>query len=71
MKTGVKNDTDIAVTSGELKEGDVVIAWPEDFRDRVGETVKISDENFAPSGADKASKNDKADKAKDADKSDK
>lgn len=71
VKTGVKNDTDIAVTSGELKEGDVVIAWPEDFRDRVGETVTISDENFAPSGADKTSKNDKADKAKDADKSDK
>lgn len=50
VKTGVKNDTDIAVTSGDVKEGDVVIAWPDDFRDRVGEKVSIEDENFDPSG---------------------
>lgn len=75
VTTGVKNDTDIAVTSGELKEGDVVIAWPDDFRDRVGETISISDENFAPSGkgnkdekTEKASKDDKAGKDDKAEK---
>lgn len=46
VKTGIKNDTDIAVTGGDLKEGDVVIAWPDDYRDRVGEEVKITDDKF-------------------------
>lgn len=75
VKTGVKNDTDIAVTSGDLKEGDVVIAWPEDFRDRVGETVSITDENFNPSGTDEKDgefgKSDGAEKSDTSDKSDK
>ena len=72
VKTGVKNDTDIAVTSGDLKEGDVVIAWPEDFRDRVGETVSITDENFDPSGkGDKDSESGKSDGAEKSDESDK
>ena len=72
VKTGVKNDTDISVTSGELKEGDVVIAWPEDFRGRVGETVTISDENFDPSGkGEKSGESGKSDAAEKSDKSDK
>ncbi len=72
VKTGVKNDTDISVTSGELKEGDVVIAWPEDFRGRVGETVTISDENFDPSGkGEKSGESGKSDGAEKSDKSDK
>ena len=72
VKTGVKNDTDIAVTSGDLKEGDIVIAWPDDFRGRVGETVTISDENFDPSGkGEKSGESGKSDGAEKSDKSDK
>ena len=64
VKTGVKNDTDIAVTSGDLEEGDVVIAWPNDFRDRVGDTISITDENFAQSGGNgKDRKSEKSSKA--------
>lgn len=75
VKTGVKNDTDIAVTSGDLKEGDVVIAWPDDFRDRVGDTISITDENFAPSGENgkdkKSDASGKAGASKSPDKSEK
>lgn len=67
VKTGVKNDTDIAVTSGDLEEGDVVIAWPNDFRDRVGDTISITDENFAQSGGN--SKDKKSEKSGKADAS--
>ena len=63
VKTGVKNDTDIAVTGGDIKEGDVVIAWPEDFRDRVGETVTIADENFGPASSAEDSKGEKSEKS--------
>ena len=55
VKTGVKNDTDIAVTGGDLKEGDMVVAWPDDYKDKVGETVQIADESF---GQDKNDKKD-------------
>lgn len=47
VETGVKNDTDIAVTGGDLKEGDTVIVWPDDYRDRVGEEVAIADDKSA------------------------
>lgn len=47
VKTGISNDTDTAVTGGDLEPGDVVIAWPDDFRDRVGEDVDITDEGFS------------------------
>lgn len=42
VQTGISNDTEIAVKSGDLKDGDLVIAWPDDYRDRVGETVKVA-----------------------------
>jgi len=71
VKTGVKNDTDIAVTSGDLKEGDIVIAWPDDFRGRVGETLSINDENFGPASSGNGEKDDKADQDEQSDKSDK
>ncbi len=48
VKTGAKNDVDVAVTGGELKPGDIVINWPENFKDKVGSTVKVNDENFDP-----------------------
>ena len=48
VKTGASNDVDIAVTGGELKPGDVVINWPEEYQDRVGENVEITDPNFNP-----------------------
>lgn len=48
VKTSAKNDVDVAVTGGELKPGDIVINWPENFRDKLGETVKVNDENFDP-----------------------
>jgi len=48
VKTGASNDVDIAVTSGELKPGDIVINWPEEYQDRVGENVEITDPNFNP-----------------------
>ena len=71
VKTGVKNDTDIAVTSGDLKEGDIVIAWPDDFRGRVGETLSINDENFGRGSSGNGEKDDKADQDEQSDKSDK
>ena len=58
VKTGVKNDTDIAVTGGDLKEGDIVVAWPDDYKDKVGETVQIADENFGQGKQDKQDKKD-------------
>lgn len=48
VKTGAKNDVDVAVTGGELKPGDIVINWPENFKDKVGTTVKVNDDNFDP-----------------------
>lgn len=68
VKTGVKNDTDIAVTGGEVKEGDVVIAWPDEFRDRVGEKVSIADENFDPSGKGDKENKDGGSKSSEGDK---
>ena len=58
VKTGVKNDTDIAVTGGDLKEGDIVVAWPDDYKDKIGQSVQVVDENF---GQDKRDKQDKKD----------
>ena len=46
MTTGASNDVDIAVTGGELKPGDIVINWPDEYTDRIGETVDIADPNF-------------------------
>lgn len=48
VKTGASNDVDVAVTGGELKPGDIVINWPEEYEDRVGENVEITDPNFNP-----------------------
>lgn len=74
VETGASNDIDIAITGGELKAGDIVINWPEDYKDRVGETVEITDDGFDPAdvaaardGIDKA----EADKAEEAGKADK
>lgn len=46
VTTGASNDVDIAVTGGELKPGDIVINWPDEYMDRIGDTVEISDPNF-------------------------
>lgn len=46
VKTGAANDVDIAVTGGDLKPGDIVINWPDEYMDRIGDTVEISDPNF-------------------------
>ncbi|WJY97901.1 efflux RND transporter periplasmic adaptor subunit [Corynebacterium fournieri] len=46
VKTGATNDVDVAVTGGDLKPGDIVINWPDEYKDRIGETVEISDPNF-------------------------
>jgi len=48
VKTGASNDVDVAVTGGELKPGDIVINWPEEYQGRVGENVEITDPNFNP-----------------------
>ena len=46
VQTGASNDVDIAVTGGELKPGDIVINWPDEYTDRIGEKVEINDPNF-------------------------
>lgn len=48
VKTGAANDVDIAITGGDLKAGDIVINWPEEYQDRLGETVAITDPSFDP-----------------------
>jgi len=48
VKTGASNDVDVAVTGGELKPGDIVINWPDEYQDRLGESVEITDPNFNP-----------------------
>ena len=46
VQTGASNDVDIAVTGGDLKPGDIVINWPDEYTDRIGEKVEINDPNF-------------------------
>ena len=46
VQTGASNDVDIAVTGGDLKPGDIVINWPDEYKDRVGDEVKITDPGF-------------------------
>ena len=46
MQTGASNDVDIAVTGGDLKPGDIVINWPDEYTGRIGEKVEINDPNF-------------------------
>ncbi len=48
VKTGASNDVDIAVTGGDLKAGDIVVNWPDEYRERIGETVSINDPSFNP-----------------------
>ncbi|WP_267208233.1 efflux RND transporter periplasmic adaptor subunit [Corynebacterium sp. Marseille-P8863] len=48
VKTGATNDVDIAITGGDLKPGDIVINWPDEYSDKIGETVDISDPKFDP-----------------------
>ena len=48
VKTGASNDVDTAVTGGDLKAGDIVINWPDEYQDRIGETVDITDPSFDP-----------------------
>ena len=45
-----------------------MINWPEDYKDRVGETVEITDDGFDP--ADVAAARDGSSKAEEADKAD-
>ena len=61
VTTGAANEVDIAVTGGDLKPGDIVINWPDEYRDRLGQTVGIDDPKFDPAEVDKA-----RDTAKDA-----
>ena len=46
VQTGASNDVDIAVTGGDLKPGDIVINWPDEYTGRIGEKVEINDPNF-------------------------
>ncbi|QPK82666.1 efflux RND transporter periplasmic adaptor subunit [Corynebacterium qintianiae] len=48
VTTGAANEVDVAVTGGELTKGDIVINWPDQYRDRLGENVSISDTKFNP-----------------------
>ncbi|MEH0147591.1 HlyD family efflux transporter periplasmic adaptor subunit [Corynebacterium sp. Q4381] len=48
VETGASNDVDIAITGGDLQAGDIVVNWPEEYTDRIGETVKITDSGFDP-----------------------
>lgn len=41
VETGLANDIDIAITGGELAEGDMVLTYGENYRHRVGETVTL------------------------------
>lgn len=54
VKTGAANDVDIAVTGGELKTGDIVINWPDEYQGRIGEHVDITDPNFDPAAVREA-----------------
>ena len=54
VKTDTANDVDIAVTGGDLKAGDIVINWPDEYRDRIGETVSITDPSFDPASVEDA-----------------
>ena len=47
VNTGASNDVDIAVTGGDLKAGDIVVNWPDEYRERIGETVSINDPGFS------------------------
>ncbi|WP_297586655.1 efflux RND transporter periplasmic adaptor subunit [uncultured Corynebacterium sp.] len=48
VETGASNDVDIAITGGELKPGDIVINWPDEYSGKIGEKVSISDPRFDP-----------------------
>ncbi|WP_342320024.1 efflux RND transporter periplasmic adaptor subunit [Corynebacterium mayonis] len=54
VDTGAANEVDIAVISGELKAGDIVINWPDKYRDRLGEKVDIEDPYFDPEDVKRA-----------------
>lgn len=54
VKTGAANDVDIAVTGGDLKAGDIVINWPDEYQGRIGEHVDITDPNFDPAAVREA-----------------
>lgn len=41
VETGLANDIDIAITGGELVEGDMVLTYGENYRNRIGETVTL------------------------------
>lgn len=56
VETGAANDVDIAVTGGEIKAGDIVINWPEDYRGKVGQKVEITDSGFDPAEVEEAKK---------------
>lgn len=56
VETGTSNDVDVAVTGGDLKAGDIVINWPDDYRDRMGQKVEITDSGFDPSAVEQARK---------------
>lgn len=51
VNTAVANEVDVAVTGGDLRAGDIVINWPDQYRDRVGDTLSVTDENFSPEDA--------------------
>ena len=48
VETGTANEVDVAVTGGDLKQGDIVINWPDQYRDKLGDTVAVADPNFNP-----------------------
>ena len=78
VETGASNDVDIAITGGELKAGDIVINWPDEYSEQIGEKVSISDPRFDPEQVREAkegktteeNKNDKQGEKKDSKKDD-
>lgn len=78
VETGASNDVDIAITGGELKPGDIVINWPDEYSEQIGEKVSISDPRFDPEQVREAkegksteeNKNDKQGEKKDSKKDD-
>lgn len=71
VETGASNDVDIAITGGELKAGDIVINWPDEYSDKLGDKVSISDPGFDPERVREAKEGKPKDEKKDSKKNSK
>lgn len=59
VQTGAANDIDVAVVGGELKPGEIVINWPEEYKDRIGQSVAVKDPNFSAELIERAQRGEK------------